>query len=171
MTTDIDWQAVRNAYITEDISYAELGKRYNIPRSTVAQRGKQEDWGSQRASHRAEDPLAGLRTATRQAVTLLMETLADRDQFHRYLVQTNTADGRETGERIFPKLDTGALKQVVGMLKDLTALQRELHDLPTAAEAEARQIALQRLEMDRQKLTGAGKVEVVLSAGDESWNT
>lgn len=49
------------------------------------------------------------------------------------------------------KLDTRSLKDLVTILKDLTAMTRELYDLPTAAQDEQRKIALARLEMDKKK--------------------
>ena len=176
MEPEINWTAIREAYITTPTSYARLAEKHGISPSAIGARSRQEGWARQRREHctrmveqakESGDPLEKLGKAVERAVAILASALEEKEQFYSDPVPVKTGKAEE---RVIRKLDTRELKYVVGMLKDLTGLQRELHDLPTAAEAEAREIARQRLEMDRLKLSGPGAVEVVLSAGEESWN-
>ena len=91
----------------------------------------------------------------------------DKEQFHRHIV----LDGDTMVEKRFDKLDSKAIKDFTGALKDMTLVLRNLHSLPTQAEAEAQRIAAERLELEKRKLAAQDKtdtkIEVVFSGDME----
>jgi hypothetical protein len=58
-------------------------------------------------------------------------------------------------EKQFDKLDSKAIKDFTGALKDMTLVLRNLHNLPTQAEAEAQRIAAERLKLEQRKADAA----------------
>lgn len=70
-----------------------------------------------------------------------------------------------TEDQIFHKADTKALRDMVAAVKDMTAVLRNLHELPTQPEREAQRIAGEKLKMEQRKLEDQNQtrtVEVVL---------
>ena len=63
--------------------------------------------------------------AAQKLLAVLGEALEDDKQFFRYLVKTKAGAEGDLEERVFRKLDTKQLKEVVGVLKDLKALAQE----------------------------------------------
>ena len=63
----------------------------------------------------------------------------------------------EGAEKQFDKLDSKAIKDFTGALKDMTLVLRNLHNLPTQAEAEAQRIAAERLKLEQRKADAAEK--------------
>jgi len=94
-------------------------------------------------------------TALQEAADNLAESinriLGDTERFKRYIVGENP-DGEEASlQKGFTKLDTRAIRDLTGTLKDLTLIMRNLHNLPTTQERSAMDIALERLRLYRQK--------------------
>lgn len=117
--------------------------------------------------------LAKVMGATNDAADIISEALGNRDQFYTYItektemygdgVQGESVTGEDTNiimrkwseEQKFSKLDTRALREATQTLKELTTLLRDFYDIPTAAQAEAREAAKERLELDKRKLEAA----------------
>lgn len=160
-----DWKAIKTEYITTDISYRKLAQKYGIHYKAVSQKGKAEKWVELRAEYRAKtitktiekasdreaDRLARLMDTTSRAIDVTVKAFEDAEQFNRYLVETGPKSNRQTVEKVFQKVDTKALKDLTSVLKDLTGLMRDFYDIPTPAQAEARRIAGERLELEKRK--------------------
>lgn len=175
-----DWQAMKTEYITTDISYRDLAKKYGVHYTNISRRGGAEGWVEARnqyrtntlsktlekSSNREASRLARLMDTTSKAIDVAVKAFEDGDQFNRYIVETmeeyavpdieddgETAIGMRkwTEEKIFQKIDTKALKDLTAVLKDLTGLMRDFYNIPTPAQAEAQRIAAERLALDRQK--------------------
>lgn len=193
----IDWSAMRDEYVTKGTSCPELGEKYGAGASTVYARARAEDWPSARrewvskALALAEEKeraqkLDLLMHATVCAVETAARALEDKEQFNRYIVEKrekytegegNPAGKKEFKERkwnqeeIFGKLDTKALKEMTGILKDLNLLMRDFYDVPTPGEAHARKMAEEKLcrggdDEDMEERT----VEVIFRGAEtEEW--
>ena len=68
-------------------------------------------------------------------------------------------DSEWTAERLYDKVDTKAIKDLTGALKDMTLVLRNLNNLPTQAEAEAQRIAAERLKLEQRKVDAAEKAD------------
>ena len=162
----INWDAIKTEYITTHISLRDLAEKYGVSSSQVCVKSRTEKWVDQRESYRRKltakatqkaatresNRLAKLIAATTKAVDVATKALEDDKQFNRYIVTEGLGVGiTETSEKVFEKVDTKALKDLVSVIKDTTALLRDFYNLPTPAQAEAQRIAAERLEMDRKK--------------------
>ena len=189
---DIDWQALRTEYISGSLSYNALAKKHGIQKSGLARRGKLEDWPRQRAEYLAEaakralagemdnevERLKKLMQAANAMQDVILNIYTDPQQFNRHLVQdkfVNDDGGMDivTVEKIYKKVDTRAIKDLTGAMRDMTLVLRNLFNLPTQQEREAQRIAAERLKMDQAKAAAESdadkRIEVVLSADMEDF--
>ena len=164
-----DWAVIRAEYVAGGMGYRALAERHGIPFKTLASRAYREGWVDERKRHRAEvarrtsekvakqeaaeaaKKLNKLRHAADSMSGVIDGVFADAEQFYRHLVTLRSEDGSETVERVFGKMDARAVRDITAALKDLTAVIRDLYDMPSLVDREAREMALERLELERQK--------------------
>ena len=182
---DVDWLAVKTEYITTDISLRKLADKHGISRTTIGHRSKVEGWVEARQRHKdsvvsktankianqKSKDLAKLIQIADMQVDVLEKAYSDPEQFFRHLVETRDSKGKQdVVERVYKKMDTKAMKDCASILRDLTAVHRDLHDLPTLAQKESQKIASERLKLEKKKAESANQtsksVEVVFSNGD-----
>lgn len=183
---EIDWKPIKTEYITTTISLRKLADKYHVGYTRLAALCAKQGWVSQRekyaekcvakatqkAAQKEINHLARLIDATTKAVGVAAEAFEDDQQFNRYIVQDGVAGAFETTEKIFAKVDTKALKELTGVLKDLTTLMRDFYNIPTPAQAEAQRIAAERLEMEKRKAEADrtdDSIEVVIAGEAEEW--
>lgn len=167
----IDWGPIRTAYVTSIKSYKQIAEEFGITHAAILKKGREDGWVEQRRSFRekaAEKAIKGeinteakrlskIIHAANKMADVIDGIFTDPEQFHRHIVTDTEIDedgGKTilTVERVFDKVDTRAVKDLTGALKDMTLVLRNLFNLPTQAEAEAQRIAAERLEMDKRKL-------------------
>lgn len=170
-----DYSQAETEYVTTKCSYAFLSDKYAIPLSSITKYAKEHCWREKRKKHcenvaakssekiasQQANKMASLINASDRAAKAIESALADGEQLYRYVVTENTGDfSQKTSEYTFRKMDTKALRDIVSSLKDLTAVIRNLNEIPTEAEKEARKIAKERLRLDKKKAeSGADKLD------------
>lgn len=155
-----DWTKIKTEYITTQISYRALEKKYGINYRVIADRGKKEGWSQLRSQHQD-------RTLTK-AVDKICEKKADRaarlsDVAEKLLEKVETL--LEMDDKVL--LDTQGMKHISGVLKDIKDIQmiRSEADL---REQEAR-IAKLRKEAERED-SGPNKVVIQIEGGEDTWS-
>lgn len=162
---------------TLGVSYTLVRKRAkddNWQRKRDAFRAKVKEKALERASEKDANRLLKVIEATNRAVDIAVKALNEECQFHLQQVEHREkyetpvdADGNlfdpETSkgapiiekqwieEREFRKVDTRQLKDLVGVIKECTRLLRDFYNAPTPAEAEARRVAAERLEIEKKR--------------------
>ena len=168
---DVNWDAVKAAYVTTELSHVQLAKKFNLTPTAVSRRSSAEGWVAARMAYRADvaaravdaagdlevDRLGKIINAANSMAAVIEGAFSDPDQFHRHIV----LDMDRMVEKQFDKLDSKAIKDFTGALKDMTLVLRNLHNLPTQAEAEAQRIAAERLELEQRKADAAEKADQV----------
>jgi hypothetical protein len=167
---DINWKAIKTAYITSTKSYRTLAKEFHVSPRIIYDRGAAEHWVALRKEYTAKvvqtavsracdkesNKLATLASAADKLASSISGVFNDVQQFNRFIVP-ESSDGRtESVERIYSKADTRAMRDLAGAIRDLNISMRSLHDLPTRAELEAMAIARERLELDKAKASMGG---------------
>ena len=186
--TDVDWAQVQSEYIAGTMSLQKLAAKYKVGYKAIAERSSAGGWKRQRDKYRRDTcaravkqlgdkhvrkiarELEGLAFVSEKLSGTMQRAMEDSDQFNRHLVQEKSIrkDGGAdvlTVERVYDKLDARALRDFTAALADLTKTMRNLFELPTDAEREQRQMARERLDMDRRKAedaAGAGEIRVVI---------
>lgn len=182
-----DWEALKVAYATGEMSYRQMAEEEGLSASTLMKVGAKEGWAEARKKHRANVVAKAVRRVEERkanklvrlqrsadAMTAQIEAvLGDEQQFYRHLVTEGSGPGEfVTLERQFDKVDTKALRDMVGAIKDMTAVMRNLYGLLTVPEQTAMDVAVARLKLDERKVS-MGEVDesetgvVVIPAADE----
>lgn len=164
----IDWERAEAEFVTTDASYRQIAKPLGISYATVGRYAIAHDWLAKRAEYRktvheetvsifpelahkkAAENAAHLRKlydSTDKMVQVLDQVFADADQFHRYVVRTPAG----ATEKRFEKMDTQAIKDITGALKDLVTVLRAIYDIPTAQERHNMEIATKRLQLEVER--------------------
>ena len=185
MSRAIDWGAIKAAYVSSTKSYRQIAKEHDVSFTSLSKKGKADGWPALRKAYQDEaacraiadnidneaNRLGKIIEAANSMSDVIVGVFADVEQFHRHIVQDKDGDDVITRERTFEKVDSRAIKDLTGALKDMTLVLRNLYNLPTQAEAEAQRIAAERLNLDKRKAdleNGADKtIKVVLADGWE----
>lgn len=165
-----NWAKIETEYVTTDISQRKLAEKHGISYNTIKKKSAVGGWVEKKNEHhrnvtakamsaiadaQARD-LSDLITAADEAVKTLLKLYEDEEQFYRHLVSVEKGGRIDTEERVYRKADTKAMRDCVNMLKDLTAVCRDLYDLPKKKEPDEKQDA---------------KVEIVFAGADvEVWS-
>ena len=170
----IDWCGIKMAYVTGNKSYAALALEMDISQGAIALRARREKWGEARAAFRdsvvnraieehAEKEakgLAELLNAAESVAGALSEALRDKNQLLNSIAQSG--DQAEQGE----KLDTRAIRNLTGALKDMAQLLRGLYRLPTRSEEDRLKLAREKFEFEKEKTATRSDREVTVSLGE-----
>ena len=185
---NIDWEPIKAEYVTTNISKRKLAEKHGVSASALNYRSAVDHWGEQRTAHRdrvlektsqrmsdaAAERMAMLMGGTDKMLAATLEALDDSKQFYRYLVKVKEEGESFTREETFRKADTKAMKDMTLLLEKLTGITRDLYGLPTREQELRRELAEERLALEKQKLEGGAgeqtRIEVVFDAGEESWN-
>lgn len=168
--SEIDWVPIRAEYIAGTAGYRKLAEKYGVSENALAARAKKEDWPQERKQYRDKRgtdlvaryarmdtrKMEALFKASEKMADRLLDVMNDETQFLRYLVKD--CDSGELREQTTGIYNTRAMKQTVGMLREMSGLLRSLNRIPTQAEAEAQWIGRRRLELEEEKLLG-GRVD------------
>ena len=190
----IDWTAIKAEYITGTISYRKLADNWGVSFRTLSDRALREGWKEARDKHRnnvvektvqkvasrkastTANKLCDLQEAADNMGRVIAEIFADTEQFHRHIVTEGLGMGEtKVVERQYKKVDTKAIQDLTGAIKDLAAIMRNIYDLPTAQEQAAMDIAAERLRLDKAKAeaeqnTGDDEVKVeFFNPEEEGW--
>ena len=171
---DINWDAVRTLYVTTQLSLAEVARREGLKAHTVTERSRKDGWVAARMAFRAEaaaqavdlavdneaNRLAKIINAANSMASVIEAVYKDTEQFQRHVVVDTVMDedggkGVLTVEKQVRAVNTKAVRDMTAAIKDMTLVLRNLHNLPTQAEAEAQRIAAERLKLEQRKVDAA----------------
>ena len=177
----IDYVSAMIAYATSDASLESIAKRFGCSYQSILNRAKKENWKAQRAKFKqrvTKTAVRGLATKKANVIKRLelitdkmideqLKTLEDEDHYYRHIVSEGTDGSFESVEKVFEKKDSRAFRDDVQSLRDLVQVSRNIYDIPTPEEEERRQIAVERLKFEQQKVKQdeADKEIVVRFAG------
>ena len=153
---DINWNAIRKDYITSNVSYRALEKKYGINYKVIADKGKLEGWKEQRSQHTHTILTKALVCDIEQKVSSIerLETVADK-----VLVKIEAyIDACDPVE-----IDTQSMKHISGVLKDIKDVMRNRKDLD---EQDAR---IKKLRKEAEAEETNKDVTITIEGGDPRW--
>lgn len=184
----VDWVQIRAEYVTTKTSLRKLAEKYGVAKSAVDKRSRKEGWVEAREAYNKalcekviektaeeqSDKLSALMIAADEMTAVIQAALSDKDQFYRYIIDGVSVNDDEAvvkkTETTFKKIDTKAVREMVAAMKDLTSVVRNLHSLPTLAEMQARELAIERFKLEKAKAEKDeqkdNKIEIVF--GDDA---
>ncbi|MBP3509204.1 hypothetical protein [Oscillibacter sp.] len=168
------WDKIKAEYITTQAGYRKLAEKWGVSWRTLAERSKREGWREERKKYEARvvkttvkkvadtvareqaDKLLQLKAAADSMGEAIAAIFDDANQFHRHIITRGLGKGETAVEcKEMEKVDTRAIKDLTGALKDLSYVMRNLYDLPTVKERAAMEAAAQRLELEKSKAGAA----------------
>ena len=152
-----DWQAIKTEYITSNISYRALEKKYGINYKVIADKGKAEGWKELRSQHTHNTLTKILESDTQQKVSRAERLQSVTDKVLNMIeAYVDASDPTE--------MDTQSMKHISGALLDIKNLQRA----GKALEEQDARIAKLRKEAEKEE-QGTRDVTITIAGGDPSW--
>ena len=164
MVADVDWQAIRLAYVRGQGSYKQIAEQFGISLNTLTKRAKREGWAQAKRAYSASvsasaqkiavsrdaKKLAALQDAGSRMCDQLEAIMRDAErELHTHVSMVGEV---VTGEAINDK----KLYNLSRAIETMTRAMRNLYDIQTVAELEqmrnARQeMALKQREQERRE--------------------
>ena len=166
-----DWKKIKADYITGDASYRDLAQKYNVSFRTLSDRAKREKWVDRRSKHRDSVVSKSVRRKAKAQVESLARLKSSADKLVQVMDQASEAafyigetdvkdkagrpvydviDGQYVPRKI-KVVDSKGFRAMVAAMRDLTEVVRNLYDVPTRAEQISLDLAMERLELEKQK--------------------
>lgn len=158
---DIRWGVIRADYITGDESYRKLAERYGVPLGTIQRRCMVEGWKKMRDQYRADVVAGLLQKHTEEDIRHLDDLRTAASSMAVVLKDITEKVAEIAGDGGINRAKTGAAKDVVTAIKDLTSAMRDLYGIPNTEDAARIRIAEERLELERQRLEQGDDASVV----------
>mgnify|MGYP000986566155 FL=1 len=167
MYRKVDWIKIKAEYITTDKGLRQLAEKYNIAMSLICRRSKQEKWVQERKKHKnrvVKDVVRKVQKSQANELAKKMKTviglrgvidkaLTDADQFSRWIISEGLGeDVSATTEKVFSKIDMKAIRDAAYALKVLQEIEDRVKGTIDAKDLKQIDIALQKLELDRERL-------------------
>lgn len=179
MAKKVDYNKIKIEYITGNISYKDIAKKYGIAPSTLTKKARREGWYKQKVQHNQSIVTKAVRKAANQQaeifakelVTLgkiskvLDKALEDVEQFQRYIVQEREKydepvyiDGKPVVERqwveakTLEKIDTKALKETAETLKLVEQMKRSMEGILSIEQQKSLEMQAERLQLEKRRV-------------------
>lgn len=164
-----DWSEIKMEYVTGAMGYRKLAKNWGVSLCTLQEHGKKGEWPRLRKEYRAElqtktiqkvaarnaslqvNRLEKIQQAADAMASVITKVFDDAQQFNRHLITVMDEGHMDSQCRVEKKIDTKAIKDLTGAMKDLTYVLRNVYDIPTMQEKAAMENAAERLKMEQQK--------------------
>lgn len=177
---EINWDELKTLYVTTQLSLNDIAKQKGMKLHTIQQRSAKDGWVAARMAFRTQAVAQAVDTAVDNEANRLTKIInaansmaavieavySDPEQFQRHVVVDTVIDeeggkGILTVEKQFTAVNTKAIRDMTAAIKDMTLVLRNLHNLPTQAEAEAQRIAAERLKLEQRKVDAAEEANKV----------
>ncbi len=170
----IDWDSIRQEYVTSLKSAKKIADEHGIVPGHVSRRCAEGGWVAQRKAFRKSVADKAIKKAEKKEIDRLANLISAADT-----AGSVAALGLKRAEKAWKELATCAPEdkaEVIGytdsrtardytaIIKEVIAIMRDYYDIPTAAEREARELAKERVKIERERMergssTGVGAFE------------
>lgn len=156
MRTDINWAEIKSEYINTSVSKSELADKHKVGRSTLSVRAKKEQWDAERRKQADKNG--------KEINTLIAKVQVQQGvEKLKLLIQSGDNLCKAIDDKIKEVVESGAdtkeLKDLITAYRDLIPAIRSVNNLMTVQELETRQIALEKLKMERERIKRDEAVE------------
>lgn len=156
MRTDINWAEIKSEYINTSVSKSELADKHKVGRSTLSLRAKKEQWDAERQKQADKNG--------KEINTLIAKVQVQQGvEKLKLLIQSGDNLCKAINDKIKEVVESGAdtkeLKDLITAYRDLIPAIRSVNNLMTVQELETRQIALEKLKMERERIKRDEAVE------------
>lgn len=165
----MDWDAIKQEYISTNISQRELAEKYGVSVSSLGKRCASEGWSGlrkkfrkkvekktmEKISRKKACELAKIGDCADKLVRLINDSLNDTATVRQTIVKIvpseDDEDEAEVEEYCLQKLDTKYLRQMTAAMKDLMEILRDVNGKPNTVERANMKNARERVEIEKAK--------------------
>lgn len=165
----MDWDAIKQEYISTNISQRELAEKYGVSVSSLGKRCASEGWSGlrkkfrkkvekktmEKISRKKACELAKIGDCADKLVRLINDSLNDTATVRQTIVKIvpseDDEDEAEVEEYCLQKLDTKYLRQMTAAMKDLMEILRDVYGKPNIVERANMKNARERVEIEKAK--------------------
>ncbi len=165
----MDWDAIKQEYISTNISQRELAEKYGVSVSSLGKKCASEGWSGlrkkfrkkvekktmEKISRKKACELAKIGDCADKLVRLIDDSLNDTATVRQTIVKIvpseDDEDEAEVEEYCLQKLDTKYLRQMTAAMKDLMEILRDVYGKPNTVERANMKNARERVEIERAK--------------------
>lgn len=152
----VDWKKIKAEYIAGGTSYRKLCEKYGVSRTTLQTKAKDEKWPELRSQTQAKTEAKIIDSVSTNEAKKAASVIEVADKLLDKI--TEIMDGVAT---------TQDIRHLTSALKDL----RDIKGYKSDADMREQEARIRNLEHQIKKDENTvGKVEVVFSAGEDSWN-
>lgn len=157
-----DWAKIKTEYVTSNVTYDELAAKYGVSKRAVYMHGSKEEWVKERQEYCRSIADGVIQNSASEEIDRLNSLKTASNNLADYInkkIENLVVNNEDISVR--------AIKDYVTALKDLVPTVRSLYNIETISESEARQIAKERLELEKKKYdSGQMVTEVNVTFGD-----
>lgn len=149
MKTNVDWLEIKSEYVNSAISKTDLAKKHNINRSTLSNKAVAEEWDKLRREQRDKNG---------REVNKILAKFQVQQNVEKMKLLISSGDNLckmlddKIKKAIQDDVDVREIKDLIIAYKDLIPAIRSVNNILTIQELEARQLALEKLELERQRM-------------------
>jgi hypothetical protein len=165
----VDWDAIKQEYISTNISQRELAEKYGVSVSSLGKRCASEGWSGlrkkfrkkvekktmEKISRKKACELAKIGDCADKLIRLINDSLNDTATVRQTIVKIvpseDDEDEAEVEEYCLQKLDTKYLRQMTAAMKDLMEILRDVYGKPNTVERANMKNARERVEIEKAK--------------------
>ena len=143
MKKGYDWEKIKNEYLSENLTAAQLARKHNVSISTLRYHLKKENWEREKNSHEtqvSQNFSKEMKIADKLA-DVLDEAISDKKQFYRYIVKEKDGTNVSEEEKIFDKMDMQSLNNAIKALSSLEEIKRAMQGILSPLEERKMQLS------------------------------
>lgn len=158
----IDWDAIRQEYVTTSKSCRVIAEEHHIVWGHVSRRCARGGWVEQRAEFRRTVADKAIKKAAEKESNRLAKLICAADtagdvatmglrRISRALEALEECEPEER-ELFRADADSKAARDYTAVLKEIIGIMRDYYDIPTPAEREERELAREKLKLERERM-------------------
>jgi hypothetical protein len=151
---EYDWVKMKSDYVTSNKSLRKIGEEYGVAHNAVSRHASLDKWVEARKKYREKTIEKVIEKSSETTANKLARIMKSADALAE-TVEVISTRGTEVFDYISENgniaTDTKAIKDLAVTLRELTAVIRNVYDIPTSAEIETRRLAAERLNLEREK--------------------
>lgn len=156
----IDWDAIKNEYLTTKTSYRKLADKYGVNKDTIWKKGKDEDWDGQRRRHSDNVQTKMLEADTEQKISGAKKLNEAAEMLLGIAVAQMQA-------RNPMEMSTQEMKHISGVLRDV----KETLMIKSDADRREQEARIANLQKQAEKEEQNHDVTITIAGGDPLWQT
>lgn len=172
MNEIVDWELIRSEYVSTNATFKELAEKYGMKHDYLRKKASRGKWKEDRDEFRRKRTQKAINKAINRGSEDICQYLL---KLKGCSTELDLAIERVLQQR--DKLTPQDVRLMASALKDAIWIKKQLYDIPTQAEREAQKIAVERLEIEKQRLehelakgTLDTDIEVVFTGEVEDWS-